>query len=111
MTLTCAPAWTALSRASRKPQLLISIVCGLPVAQLGESERHRRVIRTRLSAQLANFVSEAAMAAATDSIGVRAVVRGVQDEHVITVNIHSRRTRPAPGADHDVPTLYCSHMH
>src|SRR6266446_1425486 len=61
------------------------------------SECHRSVVRTGLSARFANFIREAAMAAATDRVGVETVVGCVHEEHVVTVNIHSRRTCPAPG--------------
>jgi hypothetical protein len=44
-------------------------------------------------------------------IGVGTVVLCIHEQRIVAVNVHSRRTRPAPGADHDVPTLYCSHMH
>ena len=60
------------------------------------SERNCRFVRTGLGARFANFVCEAAMAAAADQIGVETVVRGVHEENVIPVNIHSRRTSPTP---------------
>ena len=51
------------------------------------------------------------MAAVTDGIGVETVVRRVDEQRAVAVNIDIGRRRPAPGEVHYVPTLYCSHKH
>ena len=49
------------------------------------------------------------MATATRGVSVETVVSRRGDHHAVAVNVDIRRTRPAPGEVHRVPTLYCSH--
>jgi len=70
-----------------KPQLLISIVCGLPASQAGELEVHRRVIRTRLSARVAHLICETGMAFLTGVVCVALRVRHGHEKRAVAVNI------------------------
>ena|SRR5262245_54308798 len=70
------------------------------------SERHRRFVRTGLSARFANFVREAAMAAATDPIGVETVVPGGDDQRGVAINVDAVRSRAAPGQVRRAPPVH-----
>ena len=75
------------------------------------SECYCRLIGTGLSARLAYLIGVGGMAMATGRIDVETVVGGRGDHYAVAVNVDIRRTRPAPGAVHYVPTLYCSRTH
>jgi hypothetical protein len=92
----------ALSTACRKPQLQMSIVCDLQASHVCELEVHRRLIRTRLSAGVADLVCIRAMATITDGIGLETVVRRVDEQRATAANIDGNRSRPAPREVHSV---------
>jgi hypothetical protein len=64
------------------------------------SECHGGLIRTGLAACVTYLVREAAMAVATDGIGVETVIQGGGDTRVVAVNIDHVRSRAAPGEVH-----------
>ncbi len=61
------------------------------------SECHRRLIGTGLSPLVAHLIRKRASPSATDSIGVKAVIPGRNDQYAIAVHVDAIRSRPAPG--------------
>src|SRR5439155_697020 len=80
----------------RRPQLQISVVSALHT-QDTSSERHRRLIRTGLSASIAHLIRKGTRRRATDFIGVETVVPGANDQYAVAVNVDPIRSRAAPG--------------
>ena len=66
-----------------------------------ELEVHRRVIRTHLSACVANSIRESPVAIPIYCIGIGTVVRCIHKERVVAVNIHSAASRSSPSKAHD----------
>ena len=84
-------------------EIPVLIVSGLQFRML---ERHRRVVRTGLSARVAHAIRVGGLATATGRIGVETVVWRRGDQHVVTVNVDIARSRPAPGEIHCVSPLH-----
>ena len=58
-----------------------------------------------MSACVAHSIRVGAMAMSTDGIGVETVIEGVRDQRVVAVNVHSARSRAAPGEVHRLSPL------
>jgi hypothetical protein len=69
----------------------------LSISRSPLSERHRRLIRTGLSALVAHLIRKGARRRATDSIGVGTVVPRGNDQRAVAVHVHPIRSRTAPG--------------
>ena len=61
------------------------------------SERHRRLIRTGLSASIAHLIRKGTRRRATDFVGVETVVPGANDQYAVAVHVDPIRSRAAPG--------------
>ena len=70
------------------------------------SECHRRLIRTGVGPGVAHLICEAAMATATNFIGVETVISGGDDPCAVAVNIDIARSCSAPGEIRSPFTTY-----
>src|SRR5437773_7599163 len=60
------------------------------------SERHRRLIRTGLSASIAHLIRKGTRRRATDFVPIETVVPGANDQYAVAVHVDPIRSRAAP---------------